>query len=161
MDWDRLIPVLFLGGFGGIVLAITAASLREAAAMKRWPIAKGRVLSSKIEEYTDDAGSSGNFGGTRFRMKLFRPVVEYEYDVGGRRFHGNRIAQSPGLNRGGVTDFAQKVADRYPAGAAVDVRFNPRRPEECVLEPRVPGSWVLALIIGLSLIGLAVQQYLK
>jgi hypothetical protein len=48
--------------------------LREAAAMKRWPVAKRRVLSSTVEEYQDDAGS-GKFGGARARMTLHRPVV--------------------------------------------------------------------------------------
>ena len=39
------------GGFGALLLLLVASALREAVAMKRWPVAKGRVLSSKVEEY--------------------------------------------------------------------------------------------------------------
>ena len=45
--------VLVCSGFAIAVLALAVASLREAAAMKRWPVAKGRVLSSKVEEYRE------------------------------------------------------------------------------------------------------------
>jgi hypothetical protein len=149
------IEVWALAVFGIAVLGLVASSLREAAAMKRWPVAKGRVLSSKVEQYTQIVGSRST--GGRSRMTLYRPVVLYEYEVGGRRFEGDRVAQSPGLNRG-VVEFAEKVAQRYPVGASVDVRFNPKRPGECVLEPRVPASWIAALVIGLGLVALAIDR---
>ena len=44
------VVALVIGGFGLAVLAIVVSSLREAAAMKRWPVAEGRVLSAKVEE---------------------------------------------------------------------------------------------------------------
>src|SRR5436190_383271 len=113
---------LVIGGFGLAVLAIVVASLREAAAMKRWPVAQGRVLSSKVEEYRESI--SRGTGGPRDRMTLYRPIVIYEYEVEGKRFRGDRIAQSPGLNRG-VSEFAEKVAQRYPADSSVSVRYNP------------------------------------
>src|SRR5437868_2422728 len=156
---DNTLEALAFGVFGLIVLAITIASLREAAAMKRWPVAKGRVLSSKVEEYQDDAGS-GKFGGARARMTLYRPVVSYRYEAEGRRYEGNRITQSPGLNRG-VPDFAEQVARRYAAGNEVDVRYNPARPSESVLEPRVPGSWLFALAIAVAMFALAAHAYFK
>ena len=141
------------------MLALIVISLREAAAMKRWPAAKGRVLSSKVEEYRADAGSS-SFGGPRGRMTLYRPVVVYEYEVDGKHFRGDRIAQSPGMNRG-VADFAAKAVQRYAVGSAVDVRFNPKRPGECVLEPRVPKAWIFALAIAVALLVLSVHMYLS
>ena len=45
------VVALVIGGFGLAVLAIVVSSLREAAAMKRWPVAEGRVLSAKVEKY--------------------------------------------------------------------------------------------------------------
>src|ERR1700730_4130312 len=74
------------------------SALREAVAMKRWPVAKGRVLSSTIEQYKATAGA-GDFGSTRTHMTLYRPKVVYEYEAAGQRFKGDRIAQSPGFNR--------------------------------------------------------------
>ena len=151
-------PVAFVcGGFGLAILLLILSSLREAAAMKRWPVAKGRVLSSKVEEYRADAGSR-NFGASRGRMTLYRPAVVYEYEVDGKRFSGKRIAQSPGMDKG-VPDLARKVVQRYAAGSAVDVRFNPKRPDESVLEPRVPKAWIFALVIAIALLVLAVRLY--
>jgi hypothetical protein len=154
---DNGLLALVSGGFGLAMLLWIVVSLREAAAMKRWPVAKGRVLSSRVEEYRADAGA-GKFGGSRGRMLLYRPVVVYEYDVEGQRFRGNRIAQSPGMNRG-VPDFAESVVQRYASGSAIDVRFNPKRPGEAVLEPRVPKGWLYALAIAVGLLILAVHLY--
>jgi hypothetical protein len=154
------VPVFLLGGFGLLIIAIVVAALREAIAMKSWPVATGRILESRVEQYRESAGSSGTFSGSRARMTLYRPVVRYEYAVEGKRFHGDRIAQSPGWNRG-AADFAEAVAQRYPVASAVDVRYNPKRPNEAVLEPRVPRSWILALVIALALLGLAVRMYFR
>ena len=150
------VVALVICGFGLAVLAIVVSSLREAAAMKRWPVAEGRVLSAKVEKYRESV--SRGTGGPHDRMTLYRPVLLYEYEVAGKRFRGSRIAQSPGLNRG-VPEFAQKVVERYPGGSAVAVRYNPRRPDESVLEPRVPGSWILGAAIGVALLVLAAYTY--
>jgi hypothetical protein len=149
---------LFMGGFGLAVLAIVASSLREAAAMKRWPVAQGRVLSAKVEEYRTSV--SRGVGGARGRMTLYRPVLLYEYEVMGKRFHGTRVAQSPGMDKG-VPEFAAKVVERYPSGSVVEVRYNSKRPDESVLEPRVPASWIFGAAIGVSLLVLAAYTYLK
>ena len=150
------VVALVIGGFGLAVLAIVVSSLREAAAMKCWPVAKGRVLSAKVEKYRQSV--SRGTGGPRDRMTLYRPVLLYEYEVAGKRFRGSRIAQSPGLDRG-VPEFAEKVVDRYPGGSAVAVRYNPRRPDESVLEPRVPRSWIFGAAIGVALLVLAAYIY--
>ena len=145
------------GGFGVLLLLLVVSALREAVAMKRWPIAKGRILSSTVEQYRAIAGA-GDFGSTRTRMTLYRPVVVYEYEAAGQRFKGDRIAQSPGINRG-VPIFAEKTVQRYPCGSAVDVRFNPKRPGEFVLEPRVPAGWIFVLVIAVALLALAAHIY--
>lgn len=150
---------LVCGGFGVLLLLLVISALREAAAMKRWPVAKGRVLSSKVEQYQAVAGA-GDFGTARSRMTLFRPVVVYEYDVAGQRFQSNRIAQSPGIDRGAPL-FAEKTVARYPSGSTVDVRFNPKRPSECVLQPRVPLGWILVAVIALALLALAFHIYIS
>lgn len=125
--------------------------------MRRWPVAMGRVLSSKVEEYKTDAGA-GNFGGPRGRLTLYRPVVVYEYDVQGQRFRGHRIAQSPGMDRG-APDVAQTIVARYHSGRRVDVRYNPVRPSECVLEPRMATGWIVGVVMALALLVLAAYTY--
>ena len=154
---DQIRGALVCGGFGMLMLLIIISALREAVAMKRWPVVKGRVLSSAVEEYRADAGSS-NFGGAHARMKLYRPIVVYEYEVSGRRYQSNRIAQSPGINRGAPV-FAEKIVQRYPIGSEVDVRFNPKRHDESVLESRVPAGWIVLAIIAVALLVLATRIY--
>ena len=53
--YHRRVVALVIGGFGLAVLAIVVSSLREAAAMKRWPVAEGRVLSAKVEKYPGES----------------------------------------------------------------------------------------------------------
>jgi hypothetical protein len=156
---DHTLEALLFGVFGLIVLAITIASLRDAAAMRRWPVAKGRVLSSKVEEYREISGA-GSASGSHGRITLYRPVVVYEYEADGRRYESDRITQSPGLNRG-APDAAAETVRRYAAGSAVDVRYNPARPSEAVLEPRVPRSWIVALAIAAALLALAARAYVR
>ena len=67
---------LVIGGFGLAVLALVAISLREAMAMKHWPVAQGPVLSAKVEEYRTSV--SRGVGGARGRMTLYRPALLYE-----------------------------------------------------------------------------------
>jgi hypothetical protein len=152
------VVALVIGGFGLAILAIVVSSLREAAAMKHWPVAQGRVLSAKVEEYRQSI--SRGTGGPRDRMTLYQPVLLYEYEVAGKRFQGSRIAQSPGLNRG-VPEFAEKLVERYPSGSAVMVRYNPKRPDESVLEPRVPASWIFGAAVGVALLVLAAYTYYR
>src|SRR5436305_15285222 len=124
------VVALVISCFGLAVLAIVVSSLREAAVMKRWPVAESRVLSAKVVKYRESV--SRGTGGPRDRMTLYRPVLLYEYEVAGKHFRGSRIAQSPGLGRG-VPEVAEKVVERYRSGSAVAVRYNPRRPDESVL----------------------------
>jgi uncharacterized protein DUF3592 len=53
------------------------------------------------------------------------------------------------------------VVARYPGGSAVTVRYNPKRPDESVLEPRLPGSWILGAAIGVALLVLAAYTYYR
>jgi Protein of unknown function (DUF3592) len=156
-DADKTMLASVCGGFGFLLLLLVVSALREAVAMKRWPVAKGRVLSSTVEEYRETA-PAGNFGSTRARMTLYRPAVVYEYEAGGHRHKGDRIAQSPGINRG-VPVFAERTVKRYPPGSAVNVHFNPERPAEAVLEPRVPTGWIAVMVIAVALMALAGHIY--
>ena len=55
------------------------------------------------------------------------------------------------------TPFLKEVGpgERYVAC----VRFNPKRPSESVLEPRVPAGWILVLVIAVALLALARHIY--
>jgi hypothetical protein len=70
-------------------------------------------------------------------------ALTYEYTVGGHRYTGGRLDYAGG---GGGRD-AGRVLARYRPGAAVTVRYDPRRPERAVLEPGVGvGNYVRLLV---------------
>ena len=102
----------------------------KATAAESWPTAMGRVVSSevRVEE------SSSRDGAT---TTWYNPIVVYGYSVGGRQMQGSR------LRFGNPRSASRKKADAaiapYPAGGTVNVRYNPEKAEECVLETKKPG----------------------
>jgi hypothetical protein len=78
-DGDQTLLALVCGGFGVLLLLLVVSALREAVAMKRWPVAKGRVLSSTVEQYKTIAGA-GNFGSSTWPSEG-RTAAEIRNDV--------------------------------------------------------------------------------
>jgi hypothetical protein len=124
--------VLFFAAAGLLMTLFLIASLRRSLASARWPTASGKVLSSIAEPHASRAADG--------RSAVWSPVVEYSYRVAGRDYHGSRIAF--GGDVAGSRDFAQAIADRYPAGHQVIVHFDPDNPGVAVLEPRVAFAWL-------------------
>ncbi len=89
-----------------------------------------------------------------------RPVIAYEYSVGGMHFIGSQIAFGLQDNFFSGGSFARKYIDRYPAGRSVRVYYDPLSPSSSVLEPGfslwtfAPTLWgigMLALIYALCI----------
>ena len=105
-------------------------SARKAAGSAAWPTAEGTVQASSVRENleTDSEGDS---------ERAFYPNVQYAYSVGGQSYTSDRIAFG-GKPRFAKAADAQAVCDRYRQDARVAVRYNPAKPEECVLETKKP-----------------------
>ena len=111
-------------GAGGILVFPFAAylfadgwlALRRAADAVNWPCAKGTIEGSEVRP-------SGR--------GYYAPQVSYSYAVEGTVFTGDAIQSTRIV--GSETD-AGAIAARYPVGAEIDVRYNPRRPESSMLE---------------------------
>ena len=67
-------------------------------------------------------------------MPLYYPQLEYEYSIGGRNYTGTRIAMI--LPRSDFR-FKKRIYEQYPVGTLVSVFYDPRDPENSVLEPGV------------------------
>jgi hypothetical protein len=125
------------------------AGLRQSARGREtrgWTRTSGRITSSYVEEIPGPAED----GGTHFRS-----VVRYAYEARGRTFESERVsvASSPVSTTADRAE-AQQVVDRYPAGSAVNVWFDPGDPHRSVLERGVPRAQaVIPFLIGLALIG--------
>jgi hypothetical protein len=79
--------------------------------------------------------------------------VSYAYSAAGRDLQGSR------LRFGNTRCSSRKKADAaiaaYPAGGTISVRYNPDKPEECVLESRKPGpTYLLMAAIGIFVFAL-------
>jgi hypothetical protein len=99
----------------------------------QWPSSRGRVISSDLNRRQDSDGNQSE-----------EAHVVYEYLVGGTTLQGKRVAFG-GSGAGG----ARKTVKRYPAGATVDVYYDPAKPASAVLERSAAGgTFVLALVGG-------------
>jgi hypothetical protein len=137
-----LVGVLWVLGFG--YAHYRAAS--KAKASEGWPTASGKIAGCQIlvEESTDNDGNSTTW---------YNPVVSYAYSAAGRELQGSRI------RFGNIRSTSRKNAEAalapYPAESAVTVRYNPEKPEECVLETRKPGPvYLIVSLVGLLFVGL-------
>ena len=129
-----LLGILWVAGFGYAHFR----ALAKARAAESWPTAAGRVISSEVVEEE----SSDRDGGT---STWYNPVVAYAYTAGGRELTGRRLRF--GNYRSATRKKAEAALAPYRAGATVAVRYNPERPEECVLETRRPGPIYLAMAL--------------
>ena len=97
--------------------------------------ADGTVVSTKIES------SSDSEGGT-----TYTPQVHYTYSVNGRQFQADRISY---LFVSSSHQAAQNVVDRFPAGQALTVYYNPASPGDSVLVRGIDG---MHLFVGLFIL---------
>jgi hypothetical protein len=102
-------------------------NVRRSLSSRRWPAARGEITAAKIEEKTetDEDGDTS----TRYEAR-----VRYEYAVNGQRYEGDRITF--GYEAGGSRSDHEKVLARYVPGQAVEVLYNPRKPQLAVLETK-------------------------
>jgi hypothetical protein len=105
----------------GLILA-GRLTLRRGTETKAWPAVEGVVLDSAIAADRDEG------------LQRFRPVVRYRYEVAGQRYEGSRIQWAA---REGFRKYtrARRMLDRYRAGTAIKVHYDPSRPGMAVLQP--------------------------
>ncbi|MFI4999421.1 MAG: DUF3592 domain-containing protein [Reyranellales bacterium] len=130
---------LFFLGCGLVASLSLISNLASALAAARWPTAVGTVLTSRAESRRELAPGGGNQ-----TMVVWSPLVEYSYRVGGRDYHGARIAFGPAVSAG--RDLADSIAGRYPEGATVTVHYDPANPSQSTLETHVAFAWISLVV---------------
>ena len=109
-----------------LLLVALVTKLIEARRAAKWAQTAGRVVKSTTEarhhQFQGEAGTVKNF-----------PAVEYEFSVGGKDYRGARI----GIGDVGPDEIDATLA-KYPVGKTVTVFYDPKNPNECVLERDVP-----------------------
>jgi hypothetical protein len=113
-------------------------AVRKATSAQAWPTATGRVVSCEVieEESTDREGGTSTW---------YNPVVTYAYTAGGRELTGQRLRF--GNYRSASRKKAEAALAPYAVGSTPAVRYNPEKPEECVLETTRPGPLYLVMAL--------------
>src|SRR5438552_1499590 len=122
-----MFTVCFGGSFLGtafFLLIFAAINIIRALQAQNWPTAPGVVISSYMgSSRSSDSGTS------------YRAVVQYQYQVADRAYTGDRLAFGSRNMYGGYGG-AQRTLQRYPAGTQLQVRYDPNKPQNSVLEAR-------------------------
>ncbi|MDP3547158.1 MAG: DUF3592 domain-containing protein [Phreatobacter sp.] len=138
-----------LAAMGLIALRMGFMLRGQVAASLRWHEARGRIGTSGIEEVEMTPRDSSWTGRRGFRSRVI-----YSFKVDGQTYGGDRIAFGAKASST-VAGLISGAADRYPAGSAVTVFYNPDNPAESVLERRAAGLVVLWVLAGALLAGAA------
>jgi hypothetical protein len=110
----------------------------QVAAGKNWARAAGVIVTSKAEvppSHTSDEDSDCT------------PTVRYRFSVDGKTYEGSHI------QFGGQPDtmrmLAEQIVAKYPAGAPVDVFYDPKQPDNAVLQGKsavAPALYVMLIV---------------
>jgi hypothetical protein len=127
-----LIGLVWAGAFAWVHMR----AVGKAKAAEAWPTVSGRVVSCRVdvEESSDNEGNVSTW---------YNPVVTYGYAVGDRALQGTRLRF--GNYRSSSRKKAEAALAPYAEGTAPLVRYNPDKPEECVLETTKPGPLYLVM----------------
>jgi hypothetical protein len=132
------IPVLI----AGLILHKTT-ELRHAAT---WPSTRARITRSKLS-----AKHHRHMAETTEVTNV--PDIEYEFTLGDRVIRGTRIGIGETAGAG-----VEEALDHYRVGATVPVYYDPKNPENAVLErdPPLPIAWLYVIAAGIFVAGVAI-----
>ena len=108
--------------------------LTRARGSVTWPLVTGKIITSQVQSHQDEDGTT------------YSADIEYSYTVNEKHFKSDVIVI------GGHEYSAGSAVDRYPLGKSVKVAYNPRKPDEAVLQPGVESTelqkWGISLMSG-------------
>jgi hypothetical protein len=137
-----LVGLIWVAGF----YYVHHRAVTKARASETWPTAQGRIVSADVVEEESTDRESGT-------TTWYNPVLGYSYSVAGRELAGTRLRF--GNCRSSSRKKAEAMLAPYPVGGTAMVRYNPARPEECVLESRKPGPvYLIMALVGLIFVGI-------
>lgn len=120
-------------------------SVASAQRSADWPRTLGWIERSNVVTFSPTGG--------RVEPRL---ELAYSYTVDGESYTGHRV-RLPVPFELGFEESPQQLTARYPAGLEVDVHYDPQDPGRAVLEPGVPATAYLPIVVGvvLALAGVA------
>jgi hypothetical protein len=148
LPWS--VYAMLLAPIALILFAAIYKSLQVRAA-SHWPSTPGKVVVSNSQVRDIRVIDRTREEGFRFEQRNFANIV-YEYAVNGEKLSNNRVSIDDDRGNFGI---AETIA-RYPAGSDVTVYYDPRHPQDAVLERDTPKGWWGCLGLGMTVALLAV-----
>ncbi|MFN8541949.1 MAG: DUF3592 domain-containing protein [Thermomicrobiales bacterium] len=142
---------LFVVWRGVQMLTQTSDDRRQARAASRWPETTGRITRTWVTtEKTRTYEANSDLPATRY---VHTPHLFYEYSVGDRTYHGERVDFAPprvfSASNAEDTSAAERYLAAYPYGASVTVYYDPDAPRQACLNPRTESDrGATRLLIG-------------
>lgn len=144
LTWNYIATAFSLFMLVNLIYAVWL-DRHQVAKGKKWARTTGEIIASQVDvpqTHTSDDETDCT------------PRVRYRYTVDGKSYESDRIAfrRQPDTTR----MIAGQVIAKYPAGAKVDVLYDPKRPKNAVLKgagANQPALWVLLVVFaGISLV---------
>ncbi len=131
---EKLVPLIFIWAFCGMVATSAFDNCFESIAAAHWPSVVGKIEHVSWQEHRHKKK------GTHYDVK-----VEYNYSIDNRQYHNNTLAfgYSSSENR----ENNQLILDKLQHASEVFVRYNPDRPEQSTLAYGLNSSNTLAALL--------------
>ena len=115
--------------------------LNNAKASASWPTAQGQILKSEVSHRSHEDGDT------------YSPEITYSYLANNRTYKSYAIKF--GENAYDNKRQADEIAAGYPVGKQVKVYYDPKNPDNSVLEPGVSSGSYIVLGIGLLFVAIS------
>ncbi|MFK8050521.1 MAG: DUF3592 domain-containing protein [Halioglobus sp.] len=118
-------------------------SLPRSLSTKSWPKTYGEITKSSLKKGTRISNGS--------TFDVFSSDVAYRYVVDGNEYFSNRIKWLD--HRSNNEAFHKQVIEKYSLGKMVNVFYDPKKPENGLLEPGLSTGNFIALLFFLFGLG--------
>lgn len=121
----------------------------------KWVSTEGRITESKVSSLRSRDPLNSPIGG-RSAQKEIDYLINYEYNVNGIKYVGNRVSFSEILTEIRV----REVVNNYPIGKQVVVSYVQSEPTRSALERSRGDMWsfLLKIAVGLLFCGFALRR---
>lgn len=131
---------LLIAGFGLFALLLSVWWLREDALARAWPTAAGTLHSVSLEKvdrarrYSQTRSADPMPDVVYQHDTVWMVLVEYEFVVDGRTFHGDRatstrLADVFGTDARRPSAGLQSLVNKWVPGQSIQVHYRPENPE--------------------------------
>ncbi len=144
-----VLALLCLAG-GIITVGYFIDLIRAADDSADWPSTAGKLVTCRVAKHRSSSVGVRYGHGSGNDSVSYDLDVEYDYEVGGVPHRGRRFYFGP---RTGDRDYWDKKAKKYCAEKSVEVYYNPRDPEESVLETEGGKENYIFILMGLGFFG--------